>query len=124
MIERGQKVKIAFKKITSAQKPFSLQNDDMVLSGYLKRLDSNTIKLEANLSGTLELVCDRSGEEFIKQYDEPLVLYISDGLWDTQSQSKLGSFEVIEFFDGFIDLDCILLSEIESIKSDYHIKGE
>lgn len=117
-------MKIAFKKITSAQKTFNLQNDDMVLNGYLKRIDSRIIKLEATLSGTIELICDRSGEEFIKQYNEPLILYISDGLWDTQSQSKLGSFEVIEFFDGFIDLDCILLSEIESIKNDYHIKGE
>ena len=117
-------MKIAFKKITSSQKPFSLQNGDMVLSGYLKLIDSTIIKLEAALSGKIVLICDRSGEEFIKQHSESLVLYISDGLWDTQSQSKLDSFEVIEFFDGFIDLDSILLSEIESIKSDYHIKGE
>lgn len=117
-------MKIAFRKITSSPKTFSLESDGLELSGTLVRVDSQICKLDGRLNGELELVCDRSGEVFMKHFDESLVLYISDGLWDTQSQSKLNSLDVIEFFDGFIDVEYILQSEIESIKMDYHIKGE
>ena len=117
-------MKIAFRKIASSPKTFSLESDGLELSGTLVRVDSQICKLDGRLNGELELVCDRSGEVFMKQFDESLVLYISDGLWDTQRQSKLNSLDVIEFFDGFIDVEYILQSEIESIKMDYHIKGE
>ncbi|WP_394909465.1 hypothetical protein [uncultured Helicobacter sp.] len=117
-------MKIAFKKITSSPKPFSLESEGLELSGSLVRVDSQIFKLEGKLSGSLELICNRSGEAFVKHFSESLVLYISNGLWDTQSQSGLDSLDVIEFFDGFIDIEYILQSEIESIKMDYHIKGE
>ena len=117
-------MKIAFKKIASSAKAFSIESEGLELSGTLVRVEPQTFKLDGRLSGDLELVCDRSGEAFVKHFDESLVLYISDGLWDTQSQSGLDSLDVIEFFDGFIDVEYILQSEIESIKMDYHIKGE
>lgn len=117
-------MKIAFKKITLSPKSFSIESEGLRLSGTLVRVDSQIFKLDGRLSGDLELICDRSGEEFMKHFDESLVLYISNGIWDTQSQSKLDSLDVIEFFDGFIDVEYILQSEIDSIKMDYHIKGE
>lgn len=116
-------MKIAFKKITTP-KSFQLQKEGLHLDGTLSRIDSKIIKLDGHLDGELELICDRSGEKFTKKFSESLVLYISDGIWHMQNQNMLGSFDVIEFFDGFIDLDSILHSEIESIRTDYHIKGE
>lgn len=48
-------------------------------------------------------------------------MHISDGLWDTQSQSlDFDNLDIIESFNGFIDLSEILRSEVESIKLDYH----
>lgn len=48
-------------------------------------------------------------------------MHISDGLWDTQSQSlDFDNLDVIESFNGFIDLSEILRSEVESIRLDYH----
>ena len=94
----------------------------MKLSGEISAKSGNLFYLQARLAGDLKLVCDRSGEEFLQKIDEELVLYISDGMWDIQSQN-FETFDVIEFFDGFIDLDYILESEIESIQSDYHIKS-
>lgn len=117
-------MKIAFRKIATSPKSFSLKSEGLELRGTLTRVDSKLSKLDATLSGGLELICAQSGETFIKDFNDPLVLYISDGVWDTQSQSNLDSLDVIEFFDGFIDLEYILQSEIESIKMDYHIKGE
>ena len=77
------------------------------------------LSLEGKIRGQIELICDVSGELYIQELDYPLALYIADGIWNIQSQSKrLDSFEVIEFFDGFVDLTYILASEIESIRSE------
>lgn len=116
-------MKISMRKISSAPKDIALNIDGVNLEGRIYRLDSQLLRLESRIYGELELICDNSGEEYLHKLDEPLVLYISDGIWDTQSQNKkLESFEVIEFFDGFVDLHYILESEIESIRSDYHTK--
>lgn len=120
------------KKISSSPKDIALSIDNegetiteyITLKGQIKRIDSQILQLNGNISGQLELVCDKSGEMYAETINYPLVLYISDGIWDSQSQSKrLDSFDVIEFFDGFIDLHYILESEITSIRSDYHTKN-
>ncbi len=116
-------MRIQARKISSTPKSFSLQKDGISLNGYIKEVQKGLFILQGKLSGKISLICDISGEEYDKELDEDLVLHISDGLWDMQSQS-LDTFDVIEFFDGFIDLDFILQSEIESIKLDYHHKGE
>lgn len=111
------------RKISSTPKDFCLTLDNAKLEGQIYRINSQILCLKGKLLGEIELICDKTGENFIQTLDNPLVLYISDGIWDTQSQSqKIDSFDVIEFFDGFVDLNYILESEIESIKLDYHIK--
>ena len=120
-VGRFASLKIQMRKISSYPKDFHLTYEEINLEGKIKRVSSQILYLEAKIYGDLELICDRSGETFIKTLDYPLVLYISDGIWDTQSQNeKLDSFEVVEFFDGFVDLGYILESEIQSIKADYH----
>ena len=120
------------RKISSSPKDIALSIDNegktiteyITLKGQIKRIDSQILQLNGNISGQLELVCDNSGEMYAETINYPLVLYISDGIWDSQSQSKrLDSFDVIEFFDGFIDLHYILESEITSIRSVYHTKN-
>lgn len=116
-------MKIQMRKITQTPKHFNIIAEKIALEGEVSRINSKIFSVKARLKGEMMLSCDMSGECFCKEFDEPLVLYISDGLWDVQSQKpKLDNFDVIEFFDGFIDLKRILESEIESIKSDYHIK--
>lgn len=116
-------MKIEFKKIAATPKSFSLESEGVVFSGEVSRISSKLFEIKAHLGGEITLVCDLSGEEYQKALDESLVLYISNGVWDTQSQSDLMTdFDVIEFFDGFIDFEYILQSEINSIKMDYHIK--
>ncbi len=121
------------RKISHTPKPIALSiqsqgetiTEHITLEGEIERIDSQMLRLRADICGELELICDVSGELYAKRLAYPLVLYISDGLWDMQSQSKrLDSFEVVEFFDGFVDLHYILESEIESIRSDYHTKDE
>ena len=116
-------MKIEFKKITTIPKSFSLESEGVKLSGEVHRISSKLFEIKAHLGGEISLVCDQSGETYQEFLDEDLVLYISNGVWDIQSQSDLMTdFDVIEFFDGFIDFEYILQSEINSIKMDYHIK--
>ncbi len=120
------------RKISSSPKDIALSIDNegktiteyITLKGQIKRIDSQILQLNGNISGQLERVCDNSGEMYAETINYPLGLYISEGIWDSQSQSKrLDIFDVIEFFDGFIDLHYILESEITSIRSDYHTKN-
>lgn len=116
-------MKIEFKKITATPKSFTLESEGVVMSGEVKRISAKLFELNAHLGGEITLVCDQSGEEYQEALDEPLVLYISNSVWDMQSQSdSMTDFDVIEFFDGFIDFEYILQSEINSIKMDYHTK--
>ncbi len=115
-------MKYAFVKLGQQPKHFSLRKDSLTLECDIFRKDHNIALLSGRIQGEILLRCDQSGEEFVKSIDEELVLYISNGLWDSQSQSEWMSFDVVEFFDGFIDIQYLLESEIESIKSDYHIK--
>ncbi|PAF45708.1 hypothetical protein [Helicobacter sp. 11S02629-2] len=82
------------------------------------------VKFEGEFSATLNLVCVRSGEEFIKNITIPLTLYISDGIYDSKDSNNEYILDIIEFFNGYVDLKEICLSEVESIRLDYHIKGE
>ncbi|MDU7693493.1 MAG: hypothetical protein E7K04_04560 [Helicobacter sp.] len=126
-------MKVAFRKITATPKHFALQQDGLAFNCELERKNAKIIKLSGKISGEIELICDRSGEPFIKAIDQDLVLHISDGICDVSSQGKNTNtnlhahavdldFDIIESFNDYIDLDDIFNGEIELIKSDYHIK--
>lgn len=115
-------MKISFRKITSQPKSYSFDVLGLKLECEIFRKFDNLFVLRGVLTGDILLECSLSGEEFVKDINQELVLYISDGMWDMQSQSKLDSFDVVEFFDGFIDIETIVSDEIELIKSDYYIK--
>ncbi|WP_104748522.1 hypothetical protein [Helicobacter cetorum] len=109
------------KILSNAPKKFSLEHEGVVLEGEVVRVGAKLFCLKAQLKGELMLTCNMSGKEFKKNINEPLVLHISDGLWDMQSQSLVfDNLDIIESFNGFIDLSEILRSEVESIKLDYH----
>lgn len=113
-------MQIAFRKITKTPKNFELVQDELKLTCTLFRVNDKIVRLDGKIHGKINLICDLSGDEFLKSIDENLTLYISDGMCNVQSQSE--NFDLIEIFDGQIDLDYIFSSEIELIKSDYHSK--
>lgn len=124
--------KISFKKVSSKGLPLDIkldkdclflnENETVQLRGKLTRLDNGLFKLDSNFSAYLELVCSRSGDIFYKNIESDLILLFSDGLWKYQSQTDNDILDVIEFFDGFIDLAYSIESEVQSIKLDYIIK--
>lgn len=123
-------MKIEFRKIAFEPKNFALNlkddDFDIAIKGTILRTSDDLIKIDSHLSGEIQLICDRSGEEFMKDLDLHLVLFAKNGKWkQNKHESHNESDEnlaVIEIFDNFVDLDAIFLGEIESIKLDYHTK--
>lgn len=109
-------MKIAFTKINSEAQDFAIEQDGVRLEGVLKRKNAKEVFCKAGLFGTCEHICDRCGKEMRVNIDENLWLILSDGEYKSDNQILE---DVVEFYDGFIDLDELLNSEIESIKSDY-----
>lgn len=109
-------MKIAFTKISSVPQDFSFEQDGVRLEGILKQKNEKEVFCKASLFGNFEHICDRCGDEMRVNIDENLWLILSDGEYKNGSQILE---DVVEFYDGFIDFDELLNSEIESIKSDY-----
>lgn len=94
-----------------------MNSENVTFKGYLEYHNQKLILLSANLSGTLLKPCDMCAEDTTISIDEDIEFYISDGIYQDNNEIEL---DVVESFDGYADLDELLNSEIELIKSDYH----
>ena len=110
-------MKITLRKVTSTPLDFEVKSDEITFKGYLEYHSGKLILLHANLSGLLEKACDTCAEEFKMPVNEEIEFFISDGIYEDENSIEL---DVVESFDGIADIDELLNSEIELIKSDYH----
>ncbi|MDD5406910.1 MAG: hypothetical protein PHE73_08250 [Sulfurovaceae bacterium] len=108
-------MQIAFDKLSSTPKSFELSLSGVNLSGTLNKQHHNTVMLDGVLSGVLEVSCDRCGVLFGVSIDQPLKLELSQS-----TRQNKDNLDIIEFLDGVMDLEYVLQSEIDSIKSAYH----
>ncbi len=108
-------MKIVFDKIGSTAKPIELSSKGVTLEGTLQKSGYHQVTLDAQMSGSFELDCDRCGDTYIYHTDNKLRIKLSDLV----SEDK-DDLDIIEFLDGKIDLLYILESEITSIESSYH----
>ena len=88
----------------------------ITLKGTLVHQERNLVTMKARMSGKLRLSCDICAEEFEMNADEELELLICDGIYNGSEDADL---DIVEMTDS-IDMDELLHSEIELIKSDYH----
>ena len=110
-------MQINLRKITKTPLDFEVKSDEMTFKGFLQYHAGKLILLKAKLSGSLNLDCSSCANEFNKQIDEDVEFFISDGLYQDESGTLL---DVVESLDSTIDIDELLNSEIELIKSDYN----
>ena len=110
-------MKVTLRKVTSTPLDFVVKSDEITFKGYLEYHGGKLILLKATLSGSLEKTCDICAEEFIMPVNEEVEFFISDGIYEDDNSIEL---DVVESFDGLADVDELLNSEIELIKSDYH----
>jgi len=110
-------MKITLRKVTKIPLDFEMKSEEITFKGFLEYHSGKLILLKANLSGLLEKPCDICGEEFQMSIDEDVEFYISDGVYEDANDIEL---DVVESFDGSVDIKELLDSEIELIKCDYH----
>ncbi|MCD6191044.1 MAG: hypothetical protein J7K14_05830 [Sulfurimonas sp.] len=110
-------MKVTLRKVTKTPLDFVVKSDEITFKGYLEYHGGKLILLKATLMGSLEKSCDICAEEFIMPVNEEVEFFISDGVYEDESSIEL---DVVESFDGIADIDELLNSEIELIKSDYH----
>jgi len=74
-------VKIFFDKVSYSKKPFKLRVDNITLQGSLEKKDYHKVELDGELSGELELICYRCGEQFLQNHlNSPLKFNFKPGL--------------------------------------------
>lgn len=110
-------MKITLHKITKTPLDFELKSDKIIFKGYLEYHSGKLVLLKADLSGLLDVACDICAEEFELQLDEKVEFFISDGIYKDEGNIEL---DVVESFNSIVDLEELMSSEIELIRSDYH----
>lgn len=108
-------MKIVFDKVGSTAKPIELSSEGVKLEGTLKKSGYHQVTLDAHMSGSIELDCDRCGDTYNYDIDNKLQLRLSDIV----SEDK-DDLDIIEFLDGEIDISYILQSEINTFKNAYN----
>lgn len=112
-------MKIAFAKAFSKEEvkaSLKLDEDEFFLSGKFKKA-LPLYRFVGNIGYRLSLPCDMCAQDFFLEDKEEFDVYFSDGIYKQQDKDFK---EVIEFYDGFVDFDEIMNSEIIAIKSGYH----
>lgn len=109
-------MEVAFKKIPASGINFEATNGNVKFSGVAKKDSKDLVHCFGRLSGKIIHNCDRCADEFSLEIDEEVNLFVSDGIYEDEENL----LEVVESFDGFVNFDTILESELGLVMSDYH----
>jgi uncharacterized metal-binding protein YceD (DUF177 family) len=109
-------MKIPFRRVVNDPQAFALKKNGLAIEGTLRKYRPGLVLLEATMQGTLGVDCYRCGESFDIMPDEKVEFLIADGAYHGQDET----YDVVEMYDGVIDLDEVFDSEIALIESDYH----
>ena len=110
-------MQVVLRKVTKTPLDFEVKSDAITFKGYLEYDSGKLILLKADLNGSVSTECSTCGEDFKLEVDEKVEFFISDGLYTDENNIDI---DVVESFNATADLDELLISEIELIKSDYH----
>ena len=110
-------MKIEFRKAPQTPKELEVEYNSVKIEGTFCKISQSLVKVDAVLLGNTDIDCCRCGISEIIEVDEELHLLLSDGVYNKDESEYL----VIEVENNLIDFDEIIESELNSIKSDYHI---
>ncbi len=108
-------MKIAFKKLSTQPLHFEANRDNAFFSGDLILKKSNLAQLNGTITGSISIPCDLCAEEVERSLNEEIAFYLSDGIYEGSDEEM----DVVEIDHSIIDMEELLRSEIELIKSDY-----
>ena len=109
-------MQVTLRKVGKTPLDFEVKSDEITFKGYLEYHAGKLILLKADLNGSVVTQCNTCGEDLDLNVEEKVEFFISDGLYDGDNID----IDVVESFNSIADLDELLISEIELVKSDYH----
>jgi len=109
-------MKIELRKVGKTPIDFEINSNKILFKGDLSYHGGKLILLNGKLSGSLDTDCYLCGKDINLPIDEKVNFFISDGIYTQDEDIEL---DVIESLEPKLDLDDILDSELELIKSDY-----
>lgn len=113
-------MKIEFRKVPIQENEFNISLDSVDFLGTFSKITSTLAKIDSHLAGQLNVECCKCGESFTIEIDEKNKFLVSDGIYKPHDNDDEEAI-VIEVEEHILDFDELLKSEIESLKSDYHI---
>ncbi|MCI6988947.1 MAG: hypothetical protein MR902_05165 [Campylobacter sp.] len=109
-------LQIGFEKISASSLPFESKVANLTFKGNLSQKDKTLYSCVGSIVGFAPYSCDRCGDEINLELNLDVNLLISDGIFKDENHEIL---DLMEFFDGYVDIDEILQSEVEAYKSGY-----
>jgi len=110
-------MKINLIKVTKTPLDFDQKSDKITFKGYLQYDSNKLILLRAKMSGKISTDCNICADEFELDIEEDIEFYLYNGIYKSENKVLL---DIVECLDSIVDLQEILNSEIELIKSDYN----
>jgi len=111
---------ISFHKVHKDPIENSIEKDNIKFDFSLKKNNYQMVELKGQLLGNLAHYCDWCGRGVTILVDDEINLLLNDGIYSGNEES----YDIIEIENSKIDIDSILDSEINLIKSDYHLCDE
>ena len=113
-------MKIEFRKAPQNQRDFSLEVNSVKFCGTFGKISSKLVDIKSSIEGDVEVSCCKCGKSFDIPFNEKIHFLASDGIYSSNDERDLDKM-IIEIDNNFIDFEEILQSELESLRSDYHI---
>ena len=112
-------MKIEFRKIPLDESEFEISSNSVKFLGTFSKISSKLAKINSKLVGKCDVDCCKCGTTFTIPINTEVKFVVSDGIYSSEQDEE--EFVIIEVEEHLMDFDEILHSEIESLKSEYHI---
>ena len=112
-------MKIEFRKIPLQDTEFEITSNSVKFLGTFSKISSKLAKINSKLSGNCDVDCCKCGITFDVPLDTEIEFLLSDGIYSSESNDE--ELVIIEVEDHFLDFNEVLHSELESLRSEYHV---
>lgn len=112
-------MKIEFRKIPLEESEFEISSNSVKFLGTFSKISSKLAKINSELIGNCEVDCCKCGKTFSIPVQNEVKFLVSDGIYSSDKNDE--EFVIIEVDEHMLNFDDILHSEIESLKSEYHV---
>lgn len=112
-------MKIEFRKIPLQETEFEISSNSVKFLGTFSKISSKLAKINSKLSGNYDVDCCKCGITFDVPVDSDIEFLLSDGIYSSESNDE--ELVIIEVEDHFLDFNEVLHSELESLRSEYHV---